>query len=689
MNKYVALSVMLLVMAGAIFTVHAGVSSSHSSVLSASGDILPAPELSASSERALTDVVGSVVRVPRAGLSSQEEPSIANDRDRTEVRELESKVLPLIDEMCIHEGPIDNGYAFTGMNDIFAVSYTALLLPVLVESVQVYIISEGDPYWPWPDSIHQPFVISIYDESGGQPGAELFRDTVLADDVPPSWVMAYPNVVINSGDFWVAYEQLDSISRSDAIGIDSSYDNGPQNWYRIGGAWTQDPGLFGDLMICAYVSTLLDTSSVILSGNSVIPPTIDGVIDSAEWAEATVRDVSDVVGLFDGPDGLGSAELYVKNDEVNLYLALDAFADTNDTDFDDFSPYIDDNHDGLWPAVPDTNEGNYWFSNQATGDTTFYRYFQDGMGSGPSRLTGLPAGVSLVAGHQQFEGVIPFGALPEELQAMPGDTVGLFLLAFHANATHIYAWWPYTYLSFGDPAGYGDLVLAPGFGPAIILAEASDNVDSIPGIDPDDYVVLEFDEPTNKPAIDWSNVDNVFQLSGGHTWLDGFGEIGDAVWNGPGNQLLITLSTTAGQPTVAVGDIITPDGVTVTDALGNPCDSPIEITGSFGEPTGVEESRARVARPVVYALSRSSPNPFYEETEIKYAIPMKSDVSVRVYDLSGRLVRTLVQQEVKAGTHSARWDGRDEGGSVVPAGVYLYRLMAVDFTSTRKLVKLR
>ena len=232
-------------------------------------------------------------------------------------------------------------------------------------------------------------------------------------------------------------------------------------------------------------------------------------------------------------------------------------------------------------------------------------------------------------------------------------------------------------------------LLAPGFPPAITLAEASDNVDSIPGIDPDDYVLLEFDEPTNKPPIDYANIDNVFQLSGGHTWLDGFGEIGSALWNGPGDLLLVTLSTTAGPPTVAVGDTITPDGGTITDALGNPCVSQIEITGSFGEPTGVEESRARIARTLVFALSQSSPNPFYQETEIRYAIPVKSEVSLKVYDLTGRLVRTLVQEEVGTGVHAARWDGRDEADSPVPGGVYLYRLAAGDFAGTRKVILVR
>jgi hypothetical protein len=597
---------------------------------------------------------------------------------------------PLIDQLCIDDGVVVSGYSSMLANDIYAVSYTAPLYPAVVESVQVYILSEGDPFWPWPDSIHQPFAVSVYDENGGQPGSEIFRDTVQADDVPPSWVMAYPNVVVYSGDFWVAAEQLDTMPLCEGVGIDVSYDNGPQNWYRAGGVWTQNPPLAGDLMICAFVSTLLDTSTVILSGNSVMPPTFDGVIDSAEWTDATVRDVSDVFGGFGGVEPWGSAWLFVKNDEEALYLALDAPYDTSQSDFDDFSPYFDDNHDGFWPTAPDSNEGNLWFRSWATGiDSVEWRYFQSGPVTGPQRWVSFPIGVSLNSGHQQFEGAVPFGALPEELQAMPGDTVGFFLLAYVEEGLEVYAWWPYHVADFTDPSLYGDLVLAPGFPPVLMLAEASDSIDSVPGIDPDDYVLLEFDEPTNKPVVDWSNINNVFQLSGGHTWLDGSGNIGSAAWNGPGTQLVITLSTASGPPTVAVGDTITPDGVTVTDVLGNPCDSPIEITGSFGEPIGVEELKSRVAEYKAFALSANSPNPFCRETEIRYSVPDRSHVSLRVYDLAGRLVRTLVEEETRPGIHVARWDGRDETGSIAPTGAYLYRLRAGDFASTRKLVVMR
>ncbi|MFQ5906887.1 MAG: hypothetical protein ACE5JA_10015, partial [bacterium] len=120
-----------------------------------------------------------------------------------------------------------------------------------------------------------------------------------------------------------------------------------------------------------------------------------------------------------------------------------------------------------------------------------------------------------------------------------------------------------------------------GAGPIPDSALASDGAIELPGIDDDDYVLFYFDEPTNKPTIDAVNIDVVLSLSGGHTWLDGFGSIGSAVWNPLGDRLMVNLSVNVGPPTVAVGDTVVPDGSTITDEWGNPCDSPVILTGYF------------------------------------------------------------------------------------------------------------
>ncbi|RKZ24283.1 hypothetical protein DRQ20_07250 [bacterium] len=60
-----------------------------------------------------------------------------------------------------------------------------------------------------------------------------------------------------------------------------------------------------------------------------------------------------------------------------------------------------------------------------------------------------------------------------------------------------------------------------------------------------------------------------------------------------------------------------------------------------------------------------------------------------MYDVSGRLVKTLVDEPCSPGYHSAVWDGRDRNGNLVPSGIYFFRLTAEEHTSTRKTCLMR
>lgn len=76
-------------------------------------------------------------------------------------------------------------------------------------------------------------------------------------------------------------------------------------------------------------------------------------------------------------------------------------------------------------------------------------------------------------------------------------------------------------------------------------------------------------------------------------------------------------------------------------------------------------------------------------TVIVFDTPEASPVSLRIYDLSGRLVRTLVDEELPRARHHVRWNGRDDGGQTVAAGVYFYRLAAPGVRETKRMVLLK
>ncbi len=93
--------------------------------------------------------------------------------------------------------------------------------------------------------------------------------------------------------------------------------------------------------------------------------------------------------------------------------------------------------------------------------------------------------------------------------------------------------------------------------------------------------------------------------------------------------------------------------------------------------------------PAALALLQNYPNPFNPETIIKYQITSPSAVSLKIYNLRGQLVRTLVDAVQNAGNYEILWDGRDDFGNEVASGVYLYRLQADESMAVKKLTLLR
>lgn len=86
------------------------------------------------------------------------------------------------------------------------------------------------------------------------------------------------------------------------------------------------------------------------------------------------------------------------------------------------------------------------------------------------------------------------------------------------------------------------------------------------------------------------------------------------------------------------------------------------------------------------ALHPNVPNPFNPLTTIRYEVATSSPVEIDLYDVRGRLVRTLVRGTVGPGRHEAVWDGRSDSGESVPSGVYLYRIRIGGFGDVRKMV---
>jgi hypothetical protein len=93
--------------------------------------------------------------------------------------------------------------------------------------------------------------------------------------------------------------------------------------------------------------------------------------------------------------------------------------------------------------------------------------------------------------------------------------------------------------------------------------------------------------------------------------------------------------------------------------------------------------------PSAFELSQNYPNPFNPSTIIKFALPKASNVQLKIYDLNGQLVSTLVNEVKSAGYHSVRWSGKDSFGKNVASGIYLYVIDAAGYRDTKKMLLIK
>jgi hypothetical protein len=93
--------------------------------------------------------------------------------------------------------------------------------------------------------------------------------------------------------------------------------------------------------------------------------------------------------------------------------------------------------------------------------------------------------------------------------------------------------------------------------------------------------------------------------------------------------------------------------------------------------------------PAATRLAQNVPNPFNPTTSIQFTLATREHVSIAIYDASGALVRTLLDEVRPAGVNDVSWDGRDARGQTMSSGVYFYRMTAGNQTESRKMTLLK
>lgn len=111
--------------------------------------------------------------------------------------------------------------------------------------------------------------------------------------------------------------------------------------------------------------------------------------------------------------------------------------------------------------------------------------------------------------------------------------------------------------------------------------------------------------------------------------------------------------------------------------------------GKFNTNNKLTDVKTEQVIPTAYELSQNYPNPFNPSTNITYALPQNSFVTIKIYDMLGREVKTLINDEMTSGVHSVDWKGDNQAGNLVASATYLYRITAGNFVATKKMVLLK
>ncbi len=111
------------------------------------------------------------------------------------------------------------------------------------------------------------------------------------------------------------------------------------------------------------------------------------------------------------------------------------------------------------------------------------------------------------------------------------------------------------------------------------------------------------------------------------------------------------------------------------------------IIVTISTPTSVTPAHGDL--PIEFSLKQNYPNPFNASTLIRFDLPSNANAVLKIYNIRGQEIKTLVNGEQMAGRQSVRWDGKNAAGQPVSSGVYIYRIEAGRFSQTQKLILLQ
>lgn len=171
---------------------------------------------------------------------------------------------------------------------------------------------------------------------------------------------------------------------------------------------------------------------------------------------------------------------------------------------------------------------------------------------------------------------------------------------------------------------------------------------------------------------------------------EAYASLGDGILVAGADQYCVGIRVperSGSSPGIGASIVTTPVGCYIAAGMDGPMgvalvDLDIDLVTSDGA------GKARPPSPTLSEvfLGQASPNPFNPTTTVEFGVPTPTTVTLRVFDVTGRMVRELLNDRIGAGIHRRVWDGRDSNGASVAAGIYMIHLVAGNTILHEKIV---
>ncbi len=604
---------------------------------------------------------------------------------------------PPCDEYHYDDGTEGNAFYIGANYYTLATMFVGTSAPAGLVWGAINTCSPGDRFWPWPDASLDPIEIGVWSSSLSNPSlpeaSPVWADT-LAPPVSPTWIVFMPPLtkgLSNSERIWIGYRNHLYPSGREGLMVDNVRDYyGPNfygyygNWYvynaygdwHMRGCLWYPPGLewIEDELIHAvhppdpWIEPLITEIPGHVWGfkeNMNVTFWCDGLECDGRWLTdidfmpciiplLPKGDTAEVVARVTVPIGMhaGTYEgcFWVMNDvgDTDSVLVSLTISSTCDLDVDDDYGNLSANtmllrgnkpsgSPAVWygtyaiacPGMQDESNPDFWDGPGAL-DLDAVRYGVEHSFFVDPDVVGIS---SLAHGHTRTNVLqVTVPAQGTGSHKMFGGTV---TVTGYNTPDRCESEDDFTLLVQLDPPGHWPDNLGGKGGKFVVEAKASGN------------------------SVSWSSA--------------GLGEVGYNVYRCGSTPSFVKLNSSpleelsycdnnveAGAPYQYKLGLVFEDGEEVL--LG-----PLSVTTRI--------------MPRVFSVSQNFPNPVNKETVIQYAVASNAKVALRVYDIAGRVVETLVDAEQAPGIYSVAWNSEDAA-----KGVYFYRLTAGDFSQTRKMV---